>query len=216
MSCKIVPPGGAEDGPVMWRQVRGESPAGLEQKAAAAAAQAAERLAKLERELQTKTQEAYQAGLRDGEASGRKRADGEFQAAAARMAKSIEEIAGLRARLRKDAEADLVQLALAISKRILRREISLDPEALHGLILGALEKLQVQEISRVRVNPSHSAMLSACLREAGGGVVEVVPDPSREPGAIVFETQRGNLDASVDSQLREIERGLADRLRRNG
>ncbi len=36
----------------------------------------------------------------------------------------------------------------------------------------------------------------------------------REPGAVVFETERGNLDASVESQLQEIERGLADRLRR--
>jgi flagellar biosynthesis/type III secretory pathway protein FliH len=31
---------------------------------------------------------------------------------------------------------------------------------------------------------------------------------------VVFETERGNLDASVDAQLREIERGLADCLRR--
>ena len=28
-----------------------------------------------------------------------------------------------------------------------------------------------------------------------------------EPGAVVFETERGNLDASVETQLREIERG---------
>ena len=43
-----------------------------------------------------------------------------------------------------------------------------------------------------------------------------IPDPSREVGSIVFETQRGDLDASVESQLNEIERGLADRLRRQG
>jgi len=42
--------------------------------------------------------------------------------------------------------------------------------------------------------------------------VEVVPDASREPGTLIFETERGNLDASVESQLEEIERGLADRL----
>jgi flagellar biosynthesis/type III secretory pathway protein FliH len=32
-------------------------------------------------------------------------------------------------------------------------------------------------------------------------------------GTVIFETDRGNLDASVESQLREIERGLGDRLR---
>jgi flagellar biosynthesis/type III secretory pathway protein FliH len=47
-----------------------------------------------------------------------------------------------------------------------------------------------------------------------GGVVEVLSDPSREVGSVIFETARGDLDASVDSQLREIERGLADCLRK--
>jgi flagellar assembly protein FliH len=42
-----------------------------------------------------------------------------------------------------------------------------------------------------------------------------VADASREPGAVIFETQRGNLDASIESQLQEIERGLTDRLGRH-
>src|SRR5947207_2593003 len=35
-----------------------------------------------------------------------------------------------------------------------------------------------------------------------------------EVRAAVFEMPRGNLDASIDSQLREIERGLVDRFQR--
>jgi flagellar biosynthesis/type III secretory pathway protein FliH len=44
--------------------------------------------------------------------------------------------------------------------------------------------------------------------------VDVLPDPSCEPGAVRFETSRGCLDASVESQLQEIERGLVDQLRK--
>ena len=59
--------------------------------------------------------------------------------------------------------------------------------------------------------------VSACLpRTSSGGSVEVVPDAARELGSVVFETERGSLDASVDTQLEEIERGLTDRLRRQG
>jgi flagellar biosynthesis/type III secretory pathway protein FliH len=55
--------------------------------------------------------------------------------------------------------------------------------------------------------------MSECLRQAAAAAsVEVISDPSREPGTVIFETEHGNLDASVESQLREIERGLADRL----
>ncbi|HEV2445726.1 MAG TPA: hypothetical protein VGS58_07380, partial [Candidatus Sulfopaludibacter sp.] len=65
------------------------------------------------------------------------------------------------------------------------------------------------------VHPSHAAQLKGWLKSPDGGpAVEVVADASREPGDAIFETERGNLDASVDSQLQEIERGLADRLRK--
>jgi flagellar assembly protein FliH len=108
-----------------------------------------------------------------------------------------------------------VTLALAVARRVLRRELSVDPEAIRGVVLAALEKLDGQEISRVRVHPAHAAEVSACLRRAvSGRAIEVVPDPAREPGFVIFETERGSLDASVDTQLEEIERGLADRLRR--
>jgi flagellar assembly protein FliH len=171
--------------------------------------------AELEREWQGRVSEARAAGRREGEAAARKQAMAELQAALERLARSVDEIAGLRSRLRREAEADLVQLAIAIARRVIRRELAVDPDALHGLVLGALERLQTQEINRVRVHSAHAGIVAALLRDrAGGSEIEVVPDPSAEPGAAFFETDRGTLDASVESQLSEIERGLADTLRR--
>jgi flagellar assembly protein FliH len=171
--------------------------------------------AQIQRESEQRIREAHAAGTREGEAAGRARAAAELQPVIDRLGRSIDELAGLRARLRSEAEADLVKLSLAIARRVLRRELAIDPEALHGLVLAALEKLQGQEICRVKVHPSHAALVTECLRQiVTGAPVEVIPDPSREPGAIVFETARGNLDASVESQLQEIERGLVDLLKR--
>ncbi len=66
----------------------------------------------------------------------------------------------------------------------------------------------------MRVDPAHAAALKAALgRLPGGGAIEVVSDARLEAGGAVLETGRGNLDASVDTQLAEIERGLTDRLR---
>jgi len=156
------------------------------------------------------TEEAYQRGLREGEAAAR----GVLQPVLERLAHSIDLVAGLRARVRKEAEADLVKLSVAIARRILHRELSVDPEAILGLMKVALEKLQAQEIHRVRVHPDLEAVVRAALeRFAAGRSVQVVSDRGREPGAVVFETERGNLDASVETQLQEIGRGLADRLR---
>lgn len=217
MSSRLLLPGDPRDaGSMVWRQVgAGAGEKGRDGDSAALPGGAA-RLAALEKDHEERVRAARAAGVAEGEAAGRSRAAAELQPVLERLARSIEDLGHLRARLRGEAEADMLRLALAIARRVLHREISLDPDAMHGLVLGALEKLQGQEVSRVRVHPSHAAQLTGWLHAApGGAAVEVVADPGRQPGDAVFETERGNLDASVDSQLQEIERGLADRLRKN-
>ena len=106
-------------------------------------------------------------------------------------------------RLRREAEADLVKLSLAIARRVLRRELAVDPDALHGLVLAALEKLEAQEI-RARPRPPFARRrcgTPACENAPAAPASRWCRIASREPGAVVFETERGNLDASVDSQL---------------
>ena len=221
MSSRLFLPGhNREIGPVAWRQVGAaasapEPEAPPEEPVKESVPDISEQLAQLEAQYQQKVREAHAAGVREGEIAGRNRAGAEMQPVMERLARSIQEIANLRTRLRHEAEADVVQLALAIARRVIRREMASDPDALRGLVMAALEKLQAQEISRVKVHPSHVAMVKSCLQVAlNGGLVEVLADPSRELGSVIFETSRGNLDASVDSQLQEIERGLTDRLRK--
>jgi flagellar assembly protein FliH len=167
------------------------------------------------RELEARLQQARAAGQQEGQAAAREQAAVELKGILERTARSLEEIGTLRHRLRRDAEGDLVQLSMAIARRILHRELAMDPEALRGLILGALEKLNEHEISRVRVHPAHVGVLRACLERLSVERIEVHQDPALPAGGIVFETQRGNLDASVETQLEEIGRGLADRLRKD-
>jgi len=215
MSSKVLPPDDAAGAArFAWKQVplsetdAGRGPAGKAPDLAAATA-------RLERQAEQRAREAHAAGFREGEAAGQKRAAAELEPVLDRLARSIREMADLRGEMRREAEADMLRLALEIARRVLRREMAVDPDALRGLVLAALEKLEGREISRVKVHPSHAALLSELLRKRGAGQpVEVIADASREPGAAVFETERGNLDASVDAQLREIERGLTDCLRR--
>jgi flagellar assembly protein FliH len=215
MSSKVRQPDetpGVE--PLVWRQMHASGPTGLGVDSEAPP-DSRERLAQLQQQYEQRARDAHDAGVREGEAAGRQHAAAELQPVINRLARSIEEIGGLRGRLRAEAEGDLIQLSLAIARRVLRRELAIDPEALHGLVLGALDKLQGLEVSRVRVHPAHVALVTESLRQnSASAQVEVLADPSREVGTVIFETRHGNLDASVDSQLQEIERGLADRLRR--
>jgi len=210
MSSRVLPSDGSHEVSLpTWRQAR---PSDVQ---AAAQQDCAAQIAQVQQQCEQRIAEARAAALREGEAAGRARAAAETQPVMDRLARSIDDMAQLRPRLRREAEGDMIKLSLAIARRVLRREMSVDPGAMHGLVLGALEKLQSQEIHRVRVHPSRAAAVDACLRQnLPGTQVEVVGDPAREPGAVIFETTHGNLDASIDCQLQEIERGLTDRLNR--
>ena len=165
----------------------------------------------LERLVEQSSQEAFQKGLRQGEAEGRKQTLAQLDAELQRLGRTIAEMAALRQIIRREAEEELVRLSLAIARRILHRELTVDPEALTGLVKAALEKLDLRDTFRVRTHPDHAGAVTRCLAQIGAPQkIEVVPDTSLEKGSVIFETGRGSLDASAETQLAEIQRGLAD------
>jgi flagellar assembly protein FliH len=171
------------------------------------------RSAELDAALELRVRQAYESGFREGEAAARQRSESQVREAVEKLAATVVELAATRGDAIRRAEADLVRLAIEIARRILHREISLDPSALEALIGAALEKLRSQEVYRVRVHPAQEQPVRTCLRQIGREPdVEVVSDASQPRGGVVFEISRGSLDASVETQLREIEHGLADRL----
>ena len=174
------------------------------------------RIRELEQSLEHRVREARQAGLREGEAAERARSGGEITEAVKRLAQATAETAQLRGILFRRTESDVVKLSLEIARRVLRRELTIDPSVLESLVKVALEKLQSQEIYRVRVHPDHQAIMqSSLVRYGAGQQIEVLGDPGQPHGGAIFEINNGKLDASIDTQLQEIEQGLADRFQRS-
>jgi flagellar assembly protein FliH len=162
---------------------------------------------------QQQLEEVRQRGFSEGVAAARSKTEAEVGAALQRLSATIAGLIQLRQQVKEDAAGELVQLAIAISSRILHRELNVDPDAILGLARAALSKAQSKEIHRVRLHPSHEAPLRQAMAQLLPGTpVEIASDASLKPGDVIFETAHGQLDASVSTQLREIERGLADRV----
>ncbi len=168
-----------------------------------------------DRERERIEREAYQRGFLEGKGVGRDQAAAELQPVLDRLAKTLAELSSLRSRIRKDAEGDLLKLSISVARSVLPRELPLDPESIEGLIRIALEKLQSRDLCRVRVHPDQEPAIRASMeRFSNSHKVELIPDPSMQCGDVLFETAHGTIDASIEAQLREIERGFADRLGR--
>jgi flagellar assembly protein FliH len=179
----------------------------------AGAARLRAKIAELEVLLEAKSRQAYEAGLRAGEESARRSLEAGVDESVQQLAAAIAELAGMRGETIRRAESDTVRLSIEIARRVLHRELSIDGAALESLVKAALEKLQAQEVYRVRVHPNQEKIVRACLDRTGRGqAIAVVGDPVQPNGGAVFEISRGALDASVETQLAEIEHGLIDQL----
>lgn len=173
------------------------------------------RIVDLEKAMEREVQQAREAAFQAGEAAGRQIAAGEVQPVLERLARNLADLTTLRNRIRRDTESELVQLSIAIAKRILRRELTVDADSMLGLVKAALEKVQARDVCRIRVHPDHHATVNRYMdRIASVSGVEVLSDRSLLPGDVIVETKRGDLDASIETQLAEIERGFTDRLGR--
>ena len=188
--------------PMLWRMVTSVTPRQSSQ--ADSERDAARKLDQVRRE-------AYAEGL----AAGRQQAEEQFRPAVQGLTETLGSLARLREAIREETLQDLVHLATSIAARVIHREVAVDPDALAGLIQAAFSKLQSREINRVRMHPTLEALVRKLLEQAGAPKnLVLMPDASLKPAEIFFETSQGILDSSVETQLREIERGLIDKLER--
>lgn len=168
------------------------------------------KLAHLKQSVEAELRQAHQAGF----AEGRQAAVADLEPVVARLGRSIDTISEMRTKLRKQAEADVVKLSLAIARRVLHREVNADPEALQGLVSYLLNQISSRESCRLRFHPAHETLLRKHLASIPRERLEIAPDPALAPGDVLLETDRGTIDGSVDTQLGEIERGFIERLGR--
>jgi flagellar assembly protein FliH len=155
--------------------------------------------------------EAFRQGHEEGERAGEERAAAQYREAIAGLGRSALQAATLKSRLRQEAERELVELAFGIARRILRREVSVDPAAVVGLVRGCLDQYSRAEISRLQVHPQDFAAITEFFRQNPTPQIELVADPKVSRGGAILQTARGVLDARFETQLEEIEKGLTDR-----
>jgi flagellar assembly protein FliH len=167
-----------------------------------------ERIAQLESDSAGATRRAFEEGRRQGEEQGKASSASALQ----QLAASITELTALRADARKRAERDVVELAILVARRVLHRELTVDKGALTALVRVILERMARSENWRVTIHPDFVAPIQSAIPAAQLSRIEFVADPGCSRGTVLFRSAGGIIDASIESQLEEISRGLTDRL----
>ncbi|MFN8009013.1 MAG: FliH/SctL family protein [Terriglobia bacterium] len=157
--------------------------------------------------------EAYEKGFAEGQKAGQLVGENSIEALLRQYAKSLEELR----RLRKDvfvlSEREVIRLALEVAKKLIKREVVIDEELIVTLVKVALSRAADQTILLIKVNPKDFLTLQRCQSMPSNGIgegIRIVEDPMMSRGSLVIETESGLIDARIEEQLKEIEKGFLE------
>jgi flagellar assembly protein FliH len=160
-------------------------------------------------------EQGYAQGQAAGLAAGEQRASERLLPLLGSFRNVVQELINIRSSVRKEAETGTVELAIAVARRVLHREFAVDPEAILGLVKAAGDRLNRREAHTLRVAPADAALIQEHRARLNlPENLRISADPSLATGSAIFETSRGEMDASTATQLDEIQRGLTDFMRR--
>lgn len=115
----------------------------------------------------------------------------------------------------KDAERQIIDIALAVARKILAYEIAENPMVVLPLVKAALEKVSDQEEIVIRVSSEDFEAVLLAKKELQNMVgrehaLKITPDRTIESGSCVIDTSYGTVDARVDTQFSTIKKVLED------
>ena len=158
--------------------------------------------------------QARELGKQEGLTEARKNFAEQLERERETIAAALTQFTRERAAYYEKVEAEVVQLALSIARKILYREAQIDPLLLAGIVRVALEKIEGATGVTLRVHPQNAAgwkqFLSAHMAPAA--LPAIVEDAALAADRCIIETSMGATELGVEVQLKEIERGLMDLL----
>jgi flagellar assembly protein FliH len=153
--------------------------------------------------------DAFAQGFAQGERSGAEAAAARSEGVLQRLKQTIGELQALRAEMIHKTERQVVQLSIAMAKRIVHREISLDPELLSAMARVALDRLGDAATATIRLHPDdYAATAGASSDRTDSSVVRVVADAAVRRGGCLVQSEFGLIDVSADAQIQELATAL--------
>ena len=157
--------------------------------------------------------EGLEEGMRQGVESGLKQSMAEqsdaLRAAVVALNESTQQIEQSRAALEADALQDVVELALAVARRVAKRQGEVDPFVLGENLREAMRLVVHASDVRIGIHPSQrmtfdEALPALSLEFPQLNHVTVIEDATLAPGGCRVLTRGGKIDADLDAQLDRI------------
>jgi flagellar assembly protein FliH len=161
--------------------------------------------------MQQQLSEAYERGLIDGKNLAERGLVNVFKG----LRTAAEDIERLREKVLRDSEDDMLDLVVAIARRIILRESQEDRQVVLRVIRAAIASMNDIDDLVVRIHPDDYALLTTSQSEALKRELATIrftlkPDSSIHIGSCQVDAELGTVDAGFEAQLEEIYRRLKE------
>ncbi|MFO7578187.1 MAG: FliH/SctL family protein [Pelovirga sp.] len=156
-------------------------------------------------------QDAYARGQRDALES----AGAGLEQTAQHLARVLAEVDQLRSTLIRRSREDMLRLVMAIAEQVIHQEISVQPAIVTRIIEQALQASVRADHYRIHINPADLAAVNeqkplflASISGLKNLIIEADQNITR--GGCRVESDLGEVDATIESQLATIRQALRD------
>lgn len=167
--------------------------------------------------IEERLREEFKAGFDEGRRHAEHTLAEELHRKEAELSERIEALLGNIMRhyhqFQSAAERNAVQLAVAIAERIIKKAVTIDNEFIVRQIHEAMKRVVGVDRIRIRLNPADEEFVRAhrtALLTSADAVRELTleADETIPRGSCMLESDAGNVDASIATQLERVEAAL--------
>lgn len=189
---------------------REESDAAIEQIRRGVEAEAEAVVAKAKREVDEITQAAEKEGFKEGFNKGFEEGKTEADRLISRIHSILNGIADRRIEIMESLEPQLIDMTLLIAKKVIKILSENQKNIIIHNALEALKKLKTRSNVVIRLNTDDLDVMSERKQDFIEEVeklegLTLIEDGTVDRGGCVIETDYGEIDARISSQLREVE-----------
>jgi flagellar assembly protein FliH len=161
--------------------------------------------------------EGHEQGVQQGMAAGRQEALDQMRLQMTQAAQEARRIIDLANEEYKatilEAERQIVDIAMAVARKMLVREMEENPMVILPIVKEALDKVKDQEQIVVRVSPDDfelvlHAKIDLQMMIGREHSLTITADHTLEHGSCVIDTSYGTVDARIDTQFEMLKKAL--------
>lgn len=169
-----------------------------------------------EQRMQQEREKSYRAGFEDGKQMGLEEGKKSGEKVARDFFSLLEDIKIQKENIFRESEQAVVRLSLALASKIINNTVEIKPDIVLEVAKKAIHHLVDKNKVVLRINPKDCQLVKDHYQQLLATVdgiksLEIEEDVRVKPGGCLIETDSGNVDARIETQMQVLKEALLDK-----